>query len=586
MNQQYNNDNRQLIDYQNHLNYTCRADSIYQIDLVEFKSKQGKYSSNSDPLHNYLDFLDGEEKINEEYCAHLEQYINGLLSSNAINQLTFNEYHYKLNFYLVKTRYDAEKISKNPITQFETNNFIKSDDSSSEDMKNSILPFIKKKGIGIYLSSRGKICIRFSLDSDFKEYSLAQANIVFPNATGLNVQFTKEERKDELINDKFYHYICVKNLLLVQEEVLDTTQNKEFYKKDGLWYRNIFKPSKLLKLNKQPRKVPLNIFYLISHLVNNDIGRFFLFLNWLAYFIQTLKKAQVAYLFKGHQGAGKGTLFKLIEKIFNPEYCKQINGDSLKSNYLGAFIENTLFLNFDEISYKTIGKGSFSAFLKAIITNSEVTSEKKGINMVRPTKVSAQVILFSNADNPIEVEATDRRFIVNTTAGNIKDTNFFGLGNFDALEEAMMDEIEDFVMYLKLFKVDTKKANTAYDTPEKSLMVNNTENNLQWLVNALLTNDWQYFQPLQNINVVLYNIFMKQLVKYRVFQKHLILVYTTLYPNDKHIESATTLIKHLEKIAPHIFGDHNLYKTNGDKYYSLILEDIKEPMPKIPNFKH
>ena len=194
--------------------------------------------------------------------------------------------------------------------------------------------------------------------------------------------------------------------------------------------------------------------------------------------------------------------------------------------------------------------------------------------MSKPTKVHAQTILFSNVDNPVEIEASDRRFIVFTTAGNLKETNFFGHGSFESFESAIDNEMEDFAMYLKLFNVDTRQANSVFETPEKALMVNSTENNLQWLVNAIFTNNWQYFEPLKNINMVLYNIFMKQLLKYRIFQKHLILVYTTLHPQDKYISSARVLIKHLEQIAPATFGEHNLYKTNGDKYYKLIVEDI------------
>lgn len=86
----------------------------------------------------------------------------------------------------------------------------------------------------------------------------------------------------------------------------------------------------------------------------------------------------------------------------------------------------------------------------------------------------------------------------------------------------------------------------------------------------------QYFRPLQNINIALYNLFMKGLAKGRVYQKHLILVYLALYPQDTYVQSANSLIKNIEKIAPDIFGNHNLHKSNGDKYYSLFLEEYPE----------
>ncbi|MEA2049409.1 MAG: DUF5906 domain-containing protein [Campylobacterota bacterium] len=294
-----------------------------------------------------------------------------------------NQYYTSLDFYLAKSDYDSEKISENPLTKFEINNFIKVNDDPNRSMKQHVLNVIKNRGVAVTLSSKGKIAIRFSSDGDFKEYSLSQANTVFPNFMGINIEFTKEDYPDKLLkNGEWQHYICVNDLLLIQGDELNSSQNKEFIEIGGLHYRNTFKPSKLIQLNKKPKKVPINIFSLIIHLVNYDIERFFIFINWLAYFFQFLKKSQTAILFKGRQGAGKGMIFKVIEELFGQDYCKQINGDSLKSNYLGSFIENTLFLNFDEISYKTIGKGSFGSFLKAIITNDEVTSEKKGVNIV------------------------------------------------------------------------------------------------------------------------------------------------------------------------------------------------------------
>ena len=557
-----------IILYQQYIDARCIQGSTYQYHLTEFESnyEQKKYSYT---LLGLFDYLVSEEKLSKEYCSHFEIYLNDSYTAGSMDNISYIKLSTALNFFLTKTTYSTDIVKKG-VVDYEENNFlILSGKSSRED---ALLMDIAKKGCAIWLNSIGNICIRFSTDTEHKEYTITQANRVLSNFMSLYIEFIKNDPDSDGATKK--HYISINSLLLIQDEVLNTGEPREFYQVDGLWYRNLFKPSRLLRLNQQPQVVPLNIFYLIAHLVQYDITRFFVFINWLAAFFQTLKKSQVAMLFKGKQGAGKGTLFKVIEELFGQTYCKQINGDSLKSNYLGSFIENTLFLNFDEISYKTIGKSSFGGFLKAIITNDEVTSEKKGINMAKPTKAYAQTILFSNVDNPVEIEQSDRRFTVFTTAGNIKETNFFGHGTFQSFEQAINSEIEDFAMYLKLFQVDTTQANSVFETPEKMLMVNNTANQLQWLVNAIVMNDWQYFEALKRTNVVLYNIFMKQLTKYRVFQKHLILVYTTLYPLDQHIQSAKTLIKHLEQIAPEVFGEHNLYKTNGDKYYKLSVEDI------------
>ncbi|QFR49398.1 hypothetical protein FJR48_06525 [Sulfurimonas lithotrophica] len=561
----------EIIDYKGYLNKICQNGSQYQLDIgnfeLNYKSMGYKYR-----LSGFFAYLDIENKITPEYMNHFVTFMNEQNRYSSIHPATYASYNLILNFYLVKNRYNYETVKNKGVNAYKENNFKKYEDRE-------ILNQVYDKGGAVWLNSKGNICIRFSIDSEHKEYNIKQAGIVLSNFLDMDIEFSKENRINKSVNSDKVN-ICTKDLLLIQEEVFNVEQHQEFIEVNGLWYKNRFKPSKLLQLNKQPQNVPVHIFYLISHLVNYDVERCFAFINWLAAFFQTLKKSQIAILFKGDQGAGKGTLFKLIEELFGKVYCKQINGDSLRSNYLGAFIENTLFLNFDEISYKTIGKTSFNSLLKAIITNDEVTAEKKNINMDNATKIYAQTILFSNVDHPINIEESDRRFTVFTTGGNIKETDFFGHGSFDKFEQAMMNEIEDFAMYLKLYNIDVNQANMPFETQEKYLMVNRTENNLKDFVNAILNKNMFYFQRLKNIDIGLLNTFINHLIQERVYQKYLIIVYTALYPQDKYIESARTLIKQVEKIAPDVFGDHNLYKSNGDKYYKLYYEvDVNNSRP-------
>ncbi len=560
-----NNNQNDILKYKSFVNSNSVGNSLYHKDIELFEQEQYKYCSYSDFLSNFIEWLDANMKLTHEYSKYLEKLINNLYRYERLPAYMYCTYYLMIDFYLCKSKYNENMISQN-FTSFESNNFKKK--------SNVALDYIQNLNCSIWMHSKGRICMRLSHDIEHKEYTISQANMILANISETSVEIIKSPKQNN--EDDGNYYILISDLIMIQDEVFDTTQNKEFFEVNGVWYRNMFKPSTLLQLNQQPKKVPYSIFNLIAHLVNYDVDRLFVFLNWLATFFQTLKKSQVAILFKGKQGAGKGTLFKIIEELFGKIYCKQINGDSLKSNYLGAFLENTLFLNFDEISYKTIGKGSFNSLLKAIITNEEVTAEKKGINMAKPTEVFAQTILFSNVENPVEIESSDRRFTVFTTSDNIKNTNYFGHGSFENFEYAMMEQIEDFAMYLKLYNTDINQANSVYETKEKDLMINRTENNLKWFVDAILYNDWEYFRPLQNINIALYNLFMKGLTKGRVYQKHLILVYLALYPQDTYVQSANSLIKNIEKIAPDIFGNHNLHKSNGDKYYSLFLEEYPE----------
>ena len=444
---------------------------------------------------------------------------------------------------------------------FKSNNFKKVSD-------NEIINEIETLGGAIWLNIQGDICIRAKKDNIYKSYTTAKASMVLNNLLTKPIKIECKKSLDETKGTE--NTIHISELLLVEDEVFNPSKQAEFYEEDGSYYLNTFKPSKYLMLGAGEYKEPETILRLIYHLVNSDNERFNYVLNWLAYFFQTLDKSQVAILFKGTQGAGKGTFFNIIKKLFGEAYCVEINGDTLKSNYLGSLIENTLFLNFDEISYRTIGKSSFGSFLKAIITNSEVTSEKKNVNLEKPIKLYAQTILFSNVENPIEIEESDRRFTVFTTGCNLALTNFLGCNSFSKMEEAIEQELADFAMFLKNYNVNSGLANSVFFTPEKASMIDTTDRNLQSFVWAMKSKQIPYFYNLQMINFILYQEFIHNILSDRVKQKHLIIVYNALFPQDHRIRSSRSLFKHLETFDPAVFGSHNLHKSDGDKYYQLF----------------
>lgn len=433
--------------------------------------------------------------------------------------------------------------------------------------ENNVINEIEQRGSAIWVNFRSKICIRTSSSTRHHEYTVSLAENILTVLLARPIKIETKKSIEE-IKDKD-NTIHLSELLLVVYEEFNTNELQEFYEKDGSWYLNLFKPSKYLMLLAGHYNYPTATLRLVEHLVNYDQERLWYFLNWLAWFFQTLNKSQVSILFKGVQGAGKGTFFKIIRLLFGEEYCKEINGDSLKSNYLGAIIENTLFINFDELSYSTIGKSSFNSFLKALITNDSITAEKKNVDLVRPTKLYAQTILFSNDEHPIPIEESDRRITALTTGGNLALINYLGYGSYQQLEDAILIELEDFAIFLKSFNVDSEKANTALYTPEKAAMINMTANILGNFVNAIITRNLLYFQPLQYVNFALFNSFTIDLQNNIVRQKYLILVYKILHPLDKTIKTAKMLIKHMELVDPYLFGETNLHKSNGDKFYRI-----------------
>lgn len=450
---------------------------------------------------------------------------------------------------------NSEEVKKRDFSSFDFNNFRKDDG-------NSVLDELERLGYAVWLDRDGKIGIK-KANEKAKKYTVKQSEVILGRSITVETRKSLEETKGK------ENIINIFDLLLVEGEVFNPFEMKEFFQKNNIWYRNTFHPSEYLMLRLAQYKKPVAIFNLVSHLHNYDSVRIQYFLNWLAFFFQTLKKSQVSILFKGVQGAGKGILFKIIQQLLGEDYCKGINGDSLGTKYFGAFIENLLFINFDEMSHQTTSKGSVKSFLKGFITNDSITAEKKNIDLANPTKLYAQCLLFSNEAYPIEIEPSDRRFTVFTTGGSLADTNFLGYGDYLKLEQAIMEELRDFALYLKSYIVDYKTANSVFLTSEKVAMMYTSENTLREFVNAIKNINIPYFQVLQIHNHVFYNDFIHHLTQFRVKQKHLIFAYRILYPYDQNITTSRTLLKHLEKVDPYVFGDPNLHKSNGDKYYRL-----------------
>jgi len=100
-------------------------------------------------------------------------------------------------------------------------------------------------------------------------------------------------------------------------------------------------------------------------------------------------------------------------------------------------------------------------------------------------------------------------------------------------------------------------------------MMYKSENSLYQFAMAIKGINIPYFYMIQMHDVVFYTEFINNLIQYKVKQKHLIQAFHLLYPYDRNIKSSRILLKHLETVEPYIFGEPNLYKSNGDKYYRL-----------------
>ncbi|MCT7602422.1 primase-helicase family protein [Aliarcobacter butzleri] len=476
------------------------------------------------------------------------------------------------------------------------NNWIK------DDIESKALSLLKDKDICMYLGNKGDINYRLSLKEPFistKDFKSLET--IFKNITGEDIDLSAFYKKEKVLTiengleEKLK--ISPEDLKLVIAEVFNPFNNDEFILQDNSTYKlNNFKPSVYMLLDYEFKK-ELKFHFensaigkLILHLVNYDRQRLYWVINWLAYFFQGLKKSQVALVLLGEQGSGKGILFnEVIKPLFGEDSVKTINDKSLNTNYKGSLVENTLFLNLDEISAKNSSSASIKNFLKALVTNASITAEKKFKNLEKETPIYGQILITSNELYALEIEPSDRRFTVFSTGINLAYCNFLGFGSYEALSNAIKSELESFAIYLKNYTIDEKMANTAMNTLEKNNLIQQYQRTIYKPIKLtkLQKNIIEFVDAIRCRNLNLFNTIVdenKLQLKQEIFWdlqngifrvENLLPAFKTLY-GSRSFGTNSELLKELQKVGL------NLFYTQNIKLY--LIEDEQKECFVLPRF--
>ncbi|MCT7471013.1 DUF5906 domain-containing protein [Aliarcobacter cryaerophilus] len=472
------------------------------------------------------------------------------------------------------------------------NNWIK------DDIESKALSLLKEKDICIYLGNKGDINYRLSLKEPFistKDFKSLET--IFKNLTEEDFDLTAFQIQRKLsIKTNLKEILIIKpeDLKLVTGKVFDPLSTNEFILQDNYTYKiNLFKPSFYMQHGYEYQdeiRYELEnsaIGKLILHLVNYDRQRLYWVINWLAYFFQGLKKSQVALVLLGEQGAGKGIFFnEVIKPLFGEDFVKTINDKSLNTNYKGSLVENTLFFNLDEISAKNSSSSSIKNFLKALVTNTTITAEKKFKNLEKDTPIYGQILITSNELYALEIEPSDRRFTVFSTSGNLANYDFLGYGNYESLSAAIKSELKSFSIYLKNYHVDEKSANTALNTTEKDNLIQQyqratykpikmtkLQKNLREFEEAIRLKNFNFFNNIVDENKFQLKNEIFGDLQHNIFRvDNLLPAFKTLYGN-RNFSTVSELLKELQNVNINLFSTQNIvqYNINGEIKYCLNL---------------
>lgn len=147
-----------------------------------------------------------------------------------------------------------------------------------------------------------------------------------------------------------------------------------------------------------------------SVLCNKNKEKFKYFMRWLAWTVQNPGiRAEVACVFKGKKGAGKGFIFTQLAQIFGRHGMSISNSEHLTGKH-NEHLMLTCFLFADEAYYP--GDKGIEGVLKQLITEPYLTVEPK----FRNTKLAINCLhigMSTNAEWVVPASQDERRYFIN-----------------------------------------------------------------------------------------------------------------------------------------------------------------------------
>lgn len=146
-------------------------------------------------------------------------------------------------------------------------------------------------------------------------------------------------------------------------------------------------------------------------------------IRWAAWTVQNPDApAEVALVFKGGKGAGKGIFARAIKRIFG-QHGLQITSPMQLTGRFNAHLRDCCVLFADEALLPEDKKAE--NILKSLITEPEIPIEGKGVNVVQ-ARNHLHIIMASNDDWVVPASIDERRFAVfEANRSHIGDHNYF-----------------------------------------------------------------------------------------------------------------------------------------------------------------
>lgn len=167
---------------------------------------------------------------------------------------------------------------------------------------------------------------------------------------------------------------------------------------------------------------------LLKHILilcNNDVEMSEYICKWIAHMVQFPSVKTIMPTFISKQGAGKGTLMKLFQRMFGESKVRnEVSTPSrdVWGNFNGM-MRQAFLVNIDELSGKDAREAA--GVLKTLIKSDTITINEKGVNGI-VVKSFARFICTTNNSDPVSVTKDDRRNCVIESSDELcKNVEYF-----------------------------------------------------------------------------------------------------------------------------------------------------------------
>ena len=200
----------------------------------------------------------------------------------------------------------------------------------------------------------------------------------------------------------------------------------------------------------RPGNCDLFLQHVLKNLCQGNEEWFNWLMGWTARLVQRPDlPGEVAVVFRGKQGTGKGFFANQLGKLFGRHFLPIINAKHLTGQFNGH-LQECVLLFADECF--GAGDKNREGMLKALITEATLMNEKKGVDAT-PKPNYLHILMASNDDWVVPVGDFDRRFFVlDVSDDQRKNKDYFGAieaqmesGGYEALLHYLLNyDLSDF----------------------------------------------------------------------------------------------------------------------------------------------